>query len=443
MYHDAAPKMLGAIGKDAEEVAANDRRAEFKVGLSEVYAHVCHCHRDYATWTKPASHAYHQSATEHALHAKEVVGIEEFEDADEPCVAPAETATADVDCHLRIEVEKLRSRRHNDEDWKQHEIRQQIDSQVFRGACQAVKSEAPLRKQTEEAEAANYRHRTEGKRADEAQVILLPEHDVRIGYPRNISVESLSATVYEEQDDGQHPHLPLAESPQFAVEEERRNEHAEVCHDIDQRKPQHGRAVEIGRVYQYIVDMKLYLSDDYAHSHKKEEQVLLPAEVLTDEAHDVAYEAPHLTEQGVFPDEEMPPAEGFPVLGISKVTLHLVCLSLEVCGIIALHDAAQTDGTVEPLYVVPYNKAHEEHLALLKRMDVFVVPVNLREAPLLATAEHQAEDVRGEERTEGEVFVVDYFHEMAFGGSEILALQIAKRGQHLRAALFVYLLFQI
>lgn len=42
-------------------------------------------------------------------------------------------------------------------------------------------------------------------------------------------------------------------------------------------------------------------------------------------------------------------------------------------------------------------------------MDVFVIPVNLREAPFLATAEHQAEDVRGKERTDGEVFVVDYF----------------------------------
>ena len=99
-----------------------------------------------------------------------------------------------------------------------------------------------------------------------------------------------------------------------------------------------------------------------------------------------------------------------PVVAILQVVLHLISLPLEIQIVIGPHPVAALRIAPQPFYDVPQRKPHEQHLALLQGVDVFVVLVYLAQPSLVAPAEDDAEDVRGQETAKREVPVIDDLH---------------------------------
>ena len=106
----------------------------------------------------------------------------------------------------------------------------------------------------------------------------------------------------------------------------------------------------------------------------------------------------------------MPPGEVLPVVAIIQVALHLVGLPLKLQIVIGPHPVAALGIAPQPFYAVPQRKPHEQHLALLQGVDVFVVLVYLAQPSLVAPAEDDAEDVRGQEAAKREIPVIDDLH---------------------------------
>ena len=99
-----------------------------------------------------------------------------------------------------------------------------------------------------------------------------------------------------------------------------------------------------------------------------------------------------------------------PVVAILQVALHLIGLAFEIQVMIGPHPVAAFGITPQPFYAVPQRESHEQHLALLQGVDVFVVLVYLAQPSLVAPAEDDAEDVRGQEAAKREIPVIDDLH---------------------------------
>ena len=95
---------------------------------------------------------------------------------------------------------------------------------------------------------------------------------------------------------------------------------------------------------------------------------------------------------------------------IFQVVLHLISLALKVQFPIGLHPITALQVSPQPLYRVPQHKPHEQHLALLQGMNVFVVLVNLTQSSLVAPAEYQPKDICGQKTAKWEILVIDDLH---------------------------------
>ena len=101
-------------------------------------------------------------------------------------------------------------------------------------------------------------------------------------------------------------------------------------------------------------------------------------------------------------------------MAVCQIALHRVGLLLEIQFTIGLHAVPTLGKAPQPLDAVPEREPQEQHLALLQGVDVFVVLINLAHPSLVAPAEDDAEEVRGKETAEGEIFVIDNFHLFSF-----------------------------
>ena len=158
-------------------------------------AHIGQCHRQHSPAPEPTRQANHQSPTEHALHADEVVGIEQLEQCYQPPTLPPHSTIIEINVHLGVETQELRGERNNEEHRQQQHIDDTIDPQVFGRTFQAEQAEAPLSQFAEQTEHQHDKHRSEHKRPHQLQVGFVSERDAMLVSPLHIAIEALPRPV--------------------------------------------------------------------------------------------------------------------------------------------------------------------------------------------------------------------------------------------------------
>ena len=94
-------------------------------------------------------------------------------------------------------------------------------------------------------------------------------------------------------------------------------------------------------------------------------------------------------------------------MAIVEVTLHQVGFTLEIEVVVGFHKVMALGIAPQPLYAVPEEKTHEQHLALLEGVNIFMIFLHLIQPPFVASTKDQAEDISSIETAKGEIFVVD------------------------------------
>ena len=94
-------------------------------------------------------------------------------------------------------------------------------------------------------------------------------------------------------------------------------------------------------------------------------------------------------------------------MAIVEVTLHQVGFALEIEVVVGFHKVSTLGIAPQPLYAVPEEKTHEQHLALLEGVNIFMIFLHLIQPPFVATTKDQAEDICSIKTAKGEIFVVD------------------------------------
>lgn len=95
------------------------------------------------------------------------------------------------------------------------------------------------------------------------------------------------------------------------------------------------------------------------------------------------------------------------MLAILEVALHGIGLALHGDITVGQVGTAVLDEADKPLQEVPKEENHEEHLALLQRVDVFVVQFFRAQPSAVATGKDQAQQIDGPVGAKGEISVID------------------------------------